>query len=67
MAVHELGDVLDPVDDMRDSSVLVEHRGVDRAPVPFLEVFARIIALDRNVIALQRHGVGVTGGQGRFQ
>ena len=52
---------------MGESSISSEYGRIQRAPVPFGEVLSCIVAVDRDVVALQCHAVGSTGGQDGFQ
>jgi hypothetical protein len=54
---HELGDVLDPVDDVGQVPVRPQDRGVERAPVADLEPAALGFGT-ADVVLLHRHRVG---------
>ncbi len=53
----ELGDILDPMDDVQQLALRSQHRAVDRAPEALLEMAALMLRAP-DVVFLERHGIG---------
>ena len=62
LQLHEVGHVLDAMDDERDTAVIIEDGRIDGAPVPLLEA-SPLGGGARNIVLLNRDRVGLTRGE----